>query len=53
MMNASRQLTIPNREASASGAVENAKIPSSEYLNRDLNDQEVVPAARSTFSYGI
>ena len=35
------------------GNVENAIIPSKEYLNRFIKDQEVVPATRSTFSYSI
>ena len=53
IINAIRQLNMPRREAKASGAVEKAKIPSSEYENNLLNDQAVVPAALSTFSYSI
>lgn len=45
-INETRQLNIPSNEARASGAVENANIPSSEYLNSFQNDHAVVPAAR-------
>ena len=48
-----RQLIIPSTEASASGMVEKAVMPSIEYRNSFQKDHAVVPAARSTFSYSI
>ena len=44
------QLTIPRSEDIASGAVENAMIPSREYLKSPQNDHDDVPTGRSTFS---
>ena len=52
-MNAMIQLIIPSIEAIASGAVENAMMPSREYLKSPQNDHEDVPAGRSTFSYSM
>ena len=44
---------IPIKTEKASGAVENAIIPSREYLKSFQKFQVVVPAARSVFSTGI
>ena len=46
-----KQNNKPKIDAMASGAVEKAIIPSSEYKNNFQNDHLVSPATLSTFSY--
>ena len=53
MRNDTAQKAKPKNEASESGAVENAMIPCSAYLNSFQNDHFVSPATLGTFLYGI
>ena len=53
IIKATIQKATPKIDAIASGAVENAKIPSSEYKKSFQKLHVVVPATRSTFSYSI
>lgn len=51
-INATMHSSTPSTLASASGAVENATMPSSEYRNSFQNDHLVSPATRSTLTNG-
>ena len=49
--NARKQNSSPSTETNASGAVENARIPSREYRNSFQKVHVVSPLLRSIFSY--